>query len=100
MDQPKISQLNAANLRKIADVSDEIIRGLKSIDKKATDRDPWLIYVTLQKHDAETQRAWAQETSDEDFPTFENFLKFLNNRCAYLETCGNNINHKINKYYS
>ncbi|GBN15818.1 hypothetical protein AVEN_48716-1 [Araneus ventricosus] len=96
MDQPKISQLNAANLRKIANVSYEIIRGLKSIDKKATDRDPWLIYITLQKLNAETHQAWAQETSDEDFPTFENFLKFLNNRCTYLETCGNNLNDKMN----
>ena len=34
MDQSSVIHPNAFNLRKIADTSDEIIRGLKSIDSK------------------------------------------------------------------
>ncbi|GFX27788.1 integrase catalytic domain-containing protein [Trichonephila clavipes] len=43
MEQPSFNDTNSHNLRNIADTSDEVIRGLKSIDTKAESRDVWCI---------------------------------------------------------
>ena len=51
---------NAINLCKITDTSEEIIRGLKSIDSKANDRDVWLIYTSLQKVDSGMCKQWTE----------------------------------------
>ncbi|GFQ85683.1 DUF1758 domain-containing protein [Trichonephila clavata] len=85
MEQPSFNDINTSNLRNIADTSDEVIRGLKSIDTKAESRDVWLIYILLQKVDSKTRQEWAQFSNNIDFPTFESFIEFLNNRCTYLE---------------
>ena len=53
IDQSYVINANANNLRKIADTSDEIIRGLKFNDLKANERDIWLIYILLEKVDNE-----------------------------------------------
>ncbi|GFY52485.1 uncharacterized protein TNIN_85981 [Trichonephila inaurata madagascariensis] len=45
MEQPSFNDTNSSNLRNIADTSNEVIRGLKSIDTKAESRDVWLIYT-------------------------------------------------------
>jgi hypothetical protein len=95
MDQPSIMHANAFNLRNIADTSDEVIRGLKSIDPKANSKDVWLIYILLQKVDAKTREEWAQYSTKNDFPSFEEFIEFINNRCAALELYNNeNIRHE------
>ncbi|GFR15207.1 integrase catalytic domain-containing protein [Trichonephila clavata] len=39
MEQPSFNDINTSNLRNIAHTSDEVIRGLKSIDTKAESRD-------------------------------------------------------------
>ncbi|GFW53117.1 integrase catalytic domain-containing protein [Trichonephila clavipes] len=39
MEQPSFNDTNSSNLRNIADTSDKVIRGLKSIDTKAEPRD-------------------------------------------------------------
>ncbi|GFS46730.1 uncharacterized protein TNIN_200811 [Trichonephila inaurata madagascariensis] len=49
MEQPSFNYTNSSNLRNIADTSDEVIRGLKSIDTKAESRDVWLIYTFCYK---------------------------------------------------
>ncbi|GFU41239.1 uncharacterized protein TNCV_1848221 [Trichonephila clavipes] len=49
MEQPSFNDTNSHNLRNIADTSDEVIRGLKSIDTKAESRDVWLIYILCYK---------------------------------------------------
>ncbi|GFR17754.1 uncharacterized protein TNCT_11751 [Trichonephila clavata] len=49
MEQPSFNDINTSNLRNMADTSNEVIRGLKSIDAKAESRDVWLIYILLQK---------------------------------------------------
>ena len=54
MDQSSAIHPNAIYLHKIADTSDEIVKGLKSIDSKSNDRDVWLIYILLQKIYSET----------------------------------------------
>ncbi|GFS91899.1 uncharacterized protein TNCV_1930791 [Trichonephila clavipes] len=49
MDQSSFNDTNSHNLRNIADTSDEVIRGLKSIDSKAESRDVWLIHILCYK---------------------------------------------------
>ncbi|XP_054717285.1 uncharacterized protein LOC129226681 [Uloborus diversus] len=112
MDQPDIVNANCANLRNLTDTSDEVIRGLKSIDSKADSRDIWLIYILLQKLDSKTREEWAKHTTKEEFPTFEMFLEFLNNKCVSLESCNstecneirnsskNNKNSASNRFFT
>ncbi|GFS79238.1 uncharacterized protein NPIL_543501 [Nephila pilipes] len=85
LNQKSISQANLANLRNIVDTSDEVLRGLKALGKKATSKDLWLIQLLLQKLDPETRRLWSVKTSDTEFPTWEEFLEFLNTRCSSLK---------------
>ncbi|KAF8786764.1 hypothetical protein HNY73_008437 [Argiope bruennichi] len=85
LEQKGISQANSTNLRNIVDTSDEVLRGLKSLGEEASSRDPWLIHLLLQKLDPETRRLWSVKTSEIEFPTWEEFLEFLNTRCSSLE---------------
>ncbi|GFW63356.1 uncharacterized protein TNCV_400221 [Trichonephila clavipes] len=71
MEQPSFNDTNSHNLRNIADTSDEVIKGLKSIDTKAESRDVWLIYILLQKVDPKTRQEWAQFSNNIDFPHLE-----------------------------
>ncbi|GFX19887.1 uncharacterized protein TNCV_1434471 [Trichonephila clavipes] len=67
MEKPSFNDTNSHNLRNIADTSDEVIRGLKSIDSKAESRDVWLIYILLQKVDPKTHQEWPQFSNNIDF---------------------------------
>ncbi|GFV11213.1 uncharacterized protein TNCV_2719561 [Trichonephila clavipes] len=87
--QKGISQVNMTNLRNLVDTSDEVLRGLKALGTEATNRDPWLIQILMQKLDTETKRLWSVKTAEREFPTLKEFLEFLNVRCSSLElmTC-------------
>ncbi|GFV14646.1 uncharacterized protein TNCV_2586191 [Trichonephila clavipes] len=89
LDQKGISQVNMTNLRNLVDTSDDVLRGLKELGTEATNRDPWLIQILMQKLDTETKRLWSVKTAEKDFPTLKEFLEFLNVRCSSLElmTC-------------
>lgn len=83
-----LSSCTASNihvLRKIADGADEAIRGLNALG--SNNRDPWLIYLLIQKLDHETKQAWAEEVDSRDDCTIDEFLDFLQTRCACLESC-------------
>ncbi|GFT77288.1 uncharacterized protein NPIL_242141 [Nephila pilipes] len=85
LDQKSISQANLTSLRNIVDTSDEVLRGLKALGNEETSRDPWLIQLFLQKLSTETRRLWSVKTSDVEFPSWEEFLEFLNTRSSSLE---------------
>ncbi|KAG8174211.1 hypothetical protein JTE90_015693 [Oedothorax gibbosus] len=82
LSQPKITNATDSALRKLADTTDVVIRGLKTLHENAASRDPWLIHLLLEKVDQETCRVWAEKVAEEDFPTVESFIEFLNN-CSY-----------------
>ncbi|GFX81279.1 DUF1758 domain-containing protein [Trichonephila clavipes] len=88
-DQKGISQVNMTDLRNLVDTSDEVLKGLKALGTEATNRDPWLIQILMQKLDTETKRLWSVKTAEKDFPTLKEFVEFLNVRCSSLElmTC-------------
>ncbi len=88
LDQPNVtSHDDPASVRKLADTSEEVLRGLQMSGEDAQKRDPWLIHILLSKLDHETKLAWARQTSNVNFPDIQTFLNFLNQRCDDYETC-------------
>lgn len=61
------------------------IRGLNAL--KSTGRDPWVIYILLQKLDSETREALAKEVGSRDDCTIAELLSFLHLRYDALESC-------------
>ncbi|XP_055848250.1 uncharacterized protein LOC129913542 [Episyrphus balteatus] len=85
MDLPSVHTSNVSVLRKISDGADEIVRGLTSISSLT--RDPWLIYILINKLDFDTRQAWSEDYYSEDYPTINQLLDFLDRRCEALESC-------------
>ncbi|GIY28922.1 uncharacterized protein CDAR_621401 [Caerostris darwini] len=81
-----ISHVNASNLRLLADNSEQVVRGLKCVDRKATEPDVWIICMLLNKVDPETRRLWLEKTVYIDFPSFDVLIQFLNDRASTLES--------------
>ncbi|XP_043496402.1 uncharacterized protein LOC122520377 [Polistes fuscatus] len=44
-------------------------------------RDPWIVYLILQKFNRETAEEWAREVCNDDCPTVDHMLQFLKDRC-------------------
>ncbi|GFU51160.1 uncharacterized protein TNCV_966511 [Trichonephila clavipes] len=59
MEQPSFNDTNSHNLRNIADTSDEVIRGLKSIDTKAESRDDKILTSEEQFVEKHFQNTYA-----------------------------------------
>ncbi|HBK82589.1 MAG TPA: hypothetical protein DDZ41_03185, partial [Flavobacterium sp.] len=99
MNMKSTTQGVAAELRRITDTADQVLRGLKIMGSDCEARDPWLIYIILSKVDTETKIDWARETVSNNFPKISELLNFLNKRCRSLER-GAAINvskpHKLN----
>ncbi|XP_065075594.1 uncharacterized protein LOC135699294 [Ochlerotatus camptorhynchus] len=87
MDQPAVSTATSGSLRKLVTTSDEVVRQLNALGEDYGTRDPWLIYFLLEKLDKESRSMWAQQIIEEKNPSFDDFIKFLDNRCDALETC-------------
>lgn len=87
IDQPSVSSGNCKSLRQLANATDEIIRGLSAIGNEARNRDPWLIFMLVQKLDQESRQAWATTSSNWEYPSYDQFMTFLNSRCDAFETC-------------
>ncbi|XP_070075756.1 uncharacterized protein [Drosophila takahashii] len=98
MSLPTTTKVDASILRKVSDGANEIVRGLDAVNQMG--RDCWIIYLALEKLDADTRRRWIERSMDTDSPTLEEFFKFLDSRCEELElskrelaTCGKTITH-------
>lgn len=87
VDQQAVITPQSGTLRKLVTTSDEVIRQLNALGEEFHTRDPWLIHILLEKHDKESCSLWAHKIIDVENPTFNDFLKFLDNRCDALETC-------------
>lgn len=82
---PSVTQQNARQLRHLISTADVILRGISALGYES--RDPWIIFMLLQKLDPETQSMWSLEISGKDEPTQEELFKFLEKRCDALESC-------------
>ncbi|XP_055839162.1 uncharacterized protein LOC129907116 [Episyrphus balteatus] len=85
IEQPQLNFASATQLRRLADTSDEVIRGLGTVGPDAQKRDPWLIYILLQKTDDYTRQLWAIKASEKKLHSFDEFIQFINERCDALE---------------
>lgn len=85
MKQPSIKRPDANSIGQLYDISDEVVRGLKALGPHAETRDCWLVYLIEHKLDETTLQLWRQESSENDFPTFPEFLEFLSKRINSLE---------------
>jgi len=83
MSLPATTKIDATVLRKVSDGANEILRGLEAVNQ--TGRDCWIIYLALEKLDADTRRRWIERSMETDSPTLEEFFKFLDSRCEELE---------------
>jgi len=83
MSLPITTKIDATVLRKVSDLANEIVRRLDAV--KQTGRDCWIIYLVLEKLDADTRRIWIERSMERDSPTLEEFFKFLDSRCEELE---------------
>ncbi|XP_044250699.1 uncharacterized protein [Drosophila takahashii] len=83
MSLPTTTKVDASILRKVSDGANEIVRGLDAVNQMG--RDCWIIYLALEKLDADTRRRWIERSMDTDSPTLEEFFKFLDSRCEELE---------------
>ncbi|XP_070854731.1 uncharacterized protein [Drosophila suzukii] len=83
MSLPATTRIDATVLWKVSDGANEIIRGLDMVNQ--TGRDCWIIYLALEKLDADTRRRWVERRMETDSPTLEELFKFLGSRCEELE---------------
>ncbi|XP_055909573.1 uncharacterized protein LOC129944268 [Eupeodes corollae] len=82
---PTMSSSNPDTLRKITDGADEVIRGLQAAKKET--RDPWIIFLLLNKLDEATRHAWAKKVGSRDDCKVQELLDFLELRCDAFESC-------------
>ncbi|XP_055908277.1 uncharacterized protein LOC129943083 [Eupeodes corollae] len=85
LKMPTVLSADSGHLRQLADKSDEVIRGLKAMNSEG--RDPWLIYLILDKTDLETRKAWALHVNNSETVTVQDLIDFLEERCDALEAC-------------
>ena len=83
-DIDKVSP-NCSNLRHVVNVFSETIQVLDAQGNYANSRDPWMIYLMLEKLDRETGKAWAEHSTTFNEPSLEQFSEFLKTRCSALE---------------
>lgn len=82
VEQPVIHVPTESNIRKLADISDESLRGLRALAQE--ERDHFLVYLLVKKLDKETKQLWARASSGNETPTIVELIEFLNNRANEL----------------
>nr|XP_043068771.1 uncharacterized protein LOC122321876 [Drosophila bipectinata] len=80
---PETTKIDVSVLRKVTDGANEIVRALDAIGENT--RDCWIIFLILQKMDAETRRKWIEDSRDLKSPTTNDLFKFLDTRCEEFE---------------
>ncbi|XP_044574182.1 uncharacterized protein LOC123258378, partial [Drosophila ananassae] len=80
---PETTKIDVSVLRKVTDGANEIVRALDAIGENT--RDCWIIFLILQKMDAETRRKWIEDSRDLNSPTTKDLFKFLDTRCEEFE---------------
>ncbi|XP_065075161.1 uncharacterized protein LOC135698941 [Ochlerotatus camptorhynchus] len=87
VDQPAVTTATSGSLRKLVTTSDEVVRQLNALGEEYGTRDPWPIYFLLEKLDKDDRLCGRSKSLKKRTPSFDDFIKFLDNRCDALETC-------------
>ncbi|XP_066596270.1 uncharacterized protein [Prorops nasuta] len=100
MNLSKITKESANDLRKLADDSQRIVRALDNLDVRISYWDGWLVHILSNKLDVYSRKLWEYELNSFElktkFPTFNQFIQFLEKRACTLGMIGLNkaIEHK------
>ncbi|GAB0086615.1 hypothetical protein DMENIID0001_007120 [Sergentomyia squamirostris] len=92
-DQPKMLHPSAPELRKIQSTTTSALHAMDAMG--VVGRDPWLIQLTLNNLDPESQKEWAD--LHEESPTWAMFEEFLHRRCRTLEHVAASLTDGIRK---
>ncbi|XP_076397869.1 uncharacterized protein LOC143266118 [Megachile rotundata] len=76
-DLPEMSKESPSSLRAIAEGAEMHVNALKCL-KATTDCNDFLIYIITAKLDKQTRTSWERTLDDDDRPTFNDLLSFLN----------------------
>ncbi|XP_035455669.2 uncharacterized protein LOC118268519 isoform X2 [Spodoptera frugiperda] len=74
-------------LRQLVDITNKNLRSLATLGLKVQHWDDIIIYLMASKLDPVTGREWGEhKNSLTELPSLETFIKFISNRCNFLET--------------
>uniref|UniRef100_A0A2H1WM60 SFRICE_016310 n=1 Tax=Spodoptera frugiperda TaxID=7108 RepID=A0A2H1WM60_SPOFR len=81
------TQLANKGLRQLVDITNKNLRSLATLGLKVQHWDDIIIYLMASKLDPVTGREWGEhKNSLTELPSLETFIKFISNRCNFLET--------------
>lgn len=86
LNLPSVTHKSADELKKLLDVAEGSIKGLKDLNCDAEQYDIWLVHLVSEKLDCDTRESW--EISQEnkiDFPKYSELTAFLEGRIISLE---------------
>lgn len=85
MEQAKVSTASSTNIREVLNIVLEVTRSLAALGADYESRDPWLIFLVLEKLDSETRKLWSTEVLKFDNPKLTDLLDFMEIRCDSIE---------------
>ncbi|XP_076299583.1 uncharacterized protein LOC143218334 [Lasioglossum baleicum] len=77
-DLPEIIRDTPANLRKLAEQAQVHVNALKGLNQPINSWDQILIFIIVKKVDKTTRRAWERKLENDELPTFQKFIDFIN----------------------
>ncbi|XP_076301705.1 uncharacterized protein LOC143219715 [Lasioglossum baleicum] len=77
-DLPEIIRDTPANLRKLAEQAQVHVNALKGLNQPINSWDQILIFIIVKKVDKTTRRAWERKLENDELPTFQRFIDFIN----------------------
>lgn len=83
--QPSVSGEWAHELRQLLDTTAECVAALKEHDLPTEEWDAVLVYITVQRLDAESHKQWEISLDDNELSTFDQLARFMEKRCRSLE---------------
>ncbi|XP_036145841.1 uncharacterized protein LOC118646627 [Monomorium pharaonis] len=96
LDLPNVSRESASELQLLCDKINIAITSLQKLDRTPSDLwDDFLVFLTSQKLDSATRKAWTLHTTHADAPsTYEALSRFVASRISALEECSPDSNSK------
>lgn len=85
-DLPSLSKESPQQLRKLSDDLAKHLGALKLLGQPTDSWDSLIIFLVCSKLDFNSKREWESSIIGSELPKFEDFSKFLANRCQLLET--------------
>lgn len=86
--QASVTKESAMMLRQLIDNTSECVQALKALDMPTDKWDAFLVYIVTQRLDADSHKQWEISLTDNEFPSFDELVTFMEKRCRSLEAIG------------